>query len=146
MRYVLDTNIVSALMRPEAAVLLRLKRTNRREVLVPQPVLAEIAYGIARLPKSRRKQHLKDRFDLVVGTLARIDWTDSVSLAFGAIKAALERKGRRIEDFDIAVAAHALANDATLVTTNVKHMAGVPDLLIEDWRAPTQRRRLGNQK
>ena len=47
------------------------------------------------------------------------------------IKASLERKGLRIEDFDVAIAAHALANDATLVTGNVKHMAGVTELKLE---------------
>jgi tRNA(fMet)-specific endonuclease VapC len=44
----------------------------------------------------------------------------------------MERKGRRIEDFDAAIAAHALAHDATLVTDNVKHMAAVPDLRLEN--------------
>jgi len=59
-----------------------------------------------------------------------------VSMAFGEIKARLERKGRPIEDFDAAIAAHAVANAATLVSANVKHMAGVPDLLLEDWLSP----------
>jgi tRNA(fMet)-specific endonuclease VapC len=134
-RYVLDTNTVSAIMRSEAVVLARLKRANRREVLVPQPVLAEVAYGIARLAKSRRRQLLQERFDLIAGVLERVEWTDGVSQAFGEIKAFLERKGRRIEDFDVAIAAHAVAHDATLVTGNVKHMAGVPALLVEDWMA-----------
>jgi tRNA(fMet)-specific endonuclease VapC len=132
-RYVLDTNVVSSIMRGEPVVLKRLKGTNRRDALLPQPVLAELAYGIARLPKSRRRQPLQERFDLVSSHFERLDWTDAVSLAFGDIKAFFERKGRRIEDFDAAIAAHALANEATLVTANVKHMSGVPDLVLEDW-------------
>ncbi len=135
MKYVLDTNTVSAVMRSDPVVLARLKRVNRREALLPQPVLAEVAYGIARLPKSRRRQSLEERFGLIMGTFERIDWTDAVSATFGDIKAFLERKGRRIEDFDVAIAAHAIAHDATLVTANVKHMAGVPELLFEDWMA-----------
>jgi len=133
MRYVLDTNVVCSVMRGEPVVLDRLKRTNRRDALLPQPVLAELAYGIARLPKSHRRQLLQDRFDLITSHFERVDWTDAVSLAFGDIKAFFERKGRRIEDFDAAIAAHALANEATLVTANVKHMGGVPDLVLEDW-------------
>ena len=136
MRYVLDTNTISAVMRSDPLVLNRVKRANRRDALLPQPVLAEIAYGIARLPKSRRRQLLQERFDLIVGTFERVDWTDAVSVAFGSVKAFLERKGRRVEDFDVAIAAHALASDAILVTSNVKHMAGVPDLVIEDWLVP----------
>jgi tRNA(fMet)-specific endonuclease VapC len=135
-KYVLDTNTLSAVMRSDALVLSRLRRSNRRDVVVPQPVLAEVAYGIARLPKSRRRQLLEDRFEELAGTFDRIEWTDAVSDTFGRIKASLERKGLRIEDFDAAIAAHALANDATLVTGNVKHMAGISDLLLEDWLVP----------
>jgi tRNA(fMet)-specific endonuclease VapC len=45
----------------------------------------------------------------------------------------LERRGTRIEDFDAAIAAHALASGAKLVTSNLDHMARVPGLQIEDW-------------
>ena len=48
----------------------------------------------------------------------------------------MERRGTPIEDFDVAIAAHALALDATLVSDNVKHMSRVPRLLVENWRAP----------
>jgi predicted nucleic acid-binding protein len=123
-------------MRSDARVLKRLEQSNRRDVMLPQPVIAEIAYGIARLPKSRRRQLLEGRFETIAGTFERIEWTDLVSDAFGRIKASLERKGLRIEDFDAAIAAHALANDGTLVTGNVKHMAGILDLRLEDWLAP----------
>lgn len=133
MRYVLDTNTVSAVMRSDAAVLKRLRDSNRRDVLVPQPVMAEIAYGIARLPSSRRRHLLEERLGMIAATLERAAWTDAVSTAFGQIKALLERKGRRIEDFDAAIAAHAIAHSATLVSANVRHMTGVPDLLLENW-------------
>jgi tRNA(fMet)-specific endonuclease VapC len=135
-KYILDTNTVSALMRSDTRVLGRLKESNRRDVVVPQPVLAEVTYGIARLPRSRRRQLFEDRFAIVAGTFDRIEWTDAVSDTFGRIKALLERKGLRIDDFDAAIAAHALANDATLVTGNVKHMAGIPNLVLEDWLVP----------
>ena len=136
MKYVLDTNTVSAVMRSDAGVLKRLKESNRRDVLVPHPVVAEIAYGIARLPRSKRRHLREERFGVIAETFQRIEWTDAVSTAFGDIKARLERKGRTIEDFDAAIAAHAVANAATLVSANVKHMAGVPDLLLEDWLSP----------
>jgi tRNA(fMet)-specific endonuclease VapC len=45
----------------------------------------------------------------------------------------LERRGTRIEDFDAAIAAHALALDAILVTANVDRMIRVPNLRVEDW-------------
>lgn len=140
MRYVLDTNAVSALMKGDSTMLERLARTPKSNVFVPQPVLAEIAYGIERLPRSKRREALQARFELVCAELQRIEWSDEVSRRFGVIKAALEKKGQRIEDFDAAIAAHAAEPEATLVTSNMVHMVRVPGLTIEDWSAGTPRR------
>ncbi len=139
MRYVLDTNAVSALMKGESLVVARLRKVSRVDVAMPQPVVAEIAYGIERLPKSKRREALQERFDLLRTELARVAWTDSVSERFGAVKAALEKRGKRIEDFDAAIAAHALAEDAVLVTANLDDMARIPGLKVEDWARPARR-------
>jgi len=135
-KFVLDTNAVSALMKGDPQMIERLKQKGKEEVSVPQPVLAEIAYGIERLPKSKRKATLQERFDLVRAELARSSWSDDVSESFGSIKAALEKKGRRIEDFDAAIAAHALARGAVLVTANLDDMTRISGLMVEDWSTP----------
>jgi tRNA(fMet)-specific endonuclease VapC len=131
--FILDTNAVSALMKGEPRVVQRLRQIPKEEVSVPQPVLAEISYGIERLPDSKRRRALQELFDLVRSELARANWSDEVSECFGAVKAALERQGRRIEDFDAAIAAHALAKGAVLVTANLDDMGRVPGLVVEDW-------------
>jgi len=133
MRYELDTNAVSALMKGDPQVIKKLRGISKGDAAIPQPVLAEIAYGIERLPRSKRRAALQERFDLVRTELARVSWTDAVSQRFGSIKAALERKGQRIEDFDAAIAAHALAESAVLVTANLDDMVRVPELSVEDW-------------
>ncbi|MEP7307271.1 MAG: PIN domain-containing protein [Acidobacteriota bacterium] len=96
--YVLDTNAVSALMTGTAAVVERLAAIEPGDVGIPQPVFAEIAFGIERLPRSKRRQALQARFELVCSELQRTEWTDTVSHAYGRIKAALERRGMRIGD------------------------------------------------
>ncbi len=131
--HVLDTNVFSALMRGDRSAAQRLMGIPRKDILVPQPVFSEIEYGIARLQKSKRKRMLTDRFDLFKSELKRAEWTDEVSVCFGKIKATLERKGEPLEDFDIAIAAHAMANKAVLVTANTSHMTRVPDLMVENW-------------
>jgi tRNA(fMet)-specific endonuclease VapC len=133
LKYVLDTNVVSLLMKGDQNVIDRLRQTTRTDVYLPAPVVAEIAYGISRLPKSKRKEALASRFNLIKAELARAPWTDEVSEAFGAIKATLERKGERIVDFDAAIAAHAMAEDVVLVTANLKHTQRIPGVRIEDW-------------
>ena len=112
----------------------RSTRTSfRRPPSTARSVLAEIAFGIERLPRSKRRASLQARFELVSAELPRAEWTDAVSQTFGRIKASLERRGTRIEDFDAAIAAHALALEATLVTANLDHTIRVPGLRVEDW-------------
>lgn len=133
MIYVLDTNAVSALMKGDAAVVDRLAAAEPSDVRIPQPVIAELAYGIDCLPRSRRRAVLQSRFDLVCSEIGRAEWSDAVSQEYGRIKAVLERKGVRIEDFDAAIGAHAVALDATLVTANLEHMKRIPGLAVETW-------------
>jgi len=133
LKYLLDTNAVSALMKGEPAVIQNLQAVNRSDVAIPQPVIAEITYGIERIPASKRREMLQKRFDALRMELGRANWTDIVSERFGAIKAVLEKRGKRIEDFDAAIAAHALAEDAILVTANLDQMTRVPGLKVKDW-------------
>ena len=133
MRYVLDTNVVSELMGANKRVRARLTRLAPRDVAIPQPVFAEIAFGVERLPKSRRRDLLRESLEAIRAEIDSVAWTTKVTDAFASIKAKLERAGRLIEDFDIAIAAHARATGAVLVTANAKHMERIDDLELEDW-------------
>ncbi len=135
MKYVLDTNTLSFAMAGELSVCQRLLSQVRTDVLVPQPVVAEIAYGLARLKKSKKRERLIRRFQAFLDETQRAVWTDEVSHAFGTVKAELERRGIRIEDFDVAISAHALALDATLVSADIAHMRRIPGLRVENWGA-----------
>lgn len=136
MTYILDTNVISALMRADDVVADRLAAVERADVRLPQPALAEIAYGIALLPNSKRRARLEERRAIVTSTIQRAEWTEEVSDAFGRIKAMLAKRGELIEDLDLAIAAHAVAADAVLVTADRKHMPRIPGLTIEDWSEP----------
>lgn len=134
MKYILDTNTLSDLMRGDAAVAERLMSLRRTDVLLPQPVVAEVEYGLSRMRASKRRDRLRGRFEVFLAELQRLAWTDEVSRAFGRTKADLERRGVRIEDFDVAIAAHALVAEGTLVTDNVDHMKRITGLAVESWR------------
>ena len=133
MKYVLHTNVLSALLKGERNAVDRLKSMDRSQVSIPQPVIAEIEHGIARLYQKKRKTLLKERWKLFLNELNTVPWTDEVSAQFGTVKAFLERRGMEIEDFDAAVAAHALANDAVLVTSDRSHMRRIKKLKTEQW-------------
>jgi tRNA(fMet)-specific endonuclease VapC len=106
---------------------------DRRSVRVPEPVWAEIVYGLEKLPPSRKRETLRGRYRDAREELTTTPWTAEVSEAFGQLKATLEKRGARLDDFDLAIAAHAVALDATLVTANLRHLARIDGLEIEDW-------------
>ena len=134
MKYVLDTNTLSFAMAGDLSVCRRMLSQARTNVLLPQPVVAEIEYGLARMRKSKKRERLLGRFRAFLQETQRAVWTDEVSRAFGTVKAELERRGVRIEDFDVAIASHALAIDATLVSEDITHMRRIPGLRVENWR------------
>jgi len=132
-KYVLDTNVFSALMVGNTSVEARLRDLRVGEVLVPQPVIAEISSGIERLSRSKRERSLRRAFERVAELLERSVWTDEVSHTYGRIKANLSTRGVVIEDFDIAIAAHAIAERAIVATDNFRHFQRVQGLEVENW-------------
>ncbi len=133
MTYTLDTNTISAIMAGDAAVIGKLIDVGPTEVFIPQPALAEICFGLSRLRTSKRKTRLVNRLLLIQNQAKRSVWDDHVSSVFGDVKSDLQKRGVVIEDFDIALAAHALAHDSILVSANEKHMSRVRDLQLENW-------------
>jgi tRNA(fMet)-specific endonuclease VapC len=131
---VLDTTAVSAAMRNEPAMVEFLKARKPGEVAVVPPVVAEIEYGIQRLePGSRKRTLLSDRRTKLFAAIRVLDWIPQASVRFGGIKAALERTGQLIDDFDIAVAAIALAHGAGVITANLPHFARIEGLRSRHW-------------
>ena len=118
MRYLLDTNTVSALMRGQEKVAARLAKTPREDVAISQVTVAEIEFGLRYLPASKRRRALEAQWTAIGSELIRLPWDDEVSRRFGERKARLERTGNRMSDFDLAIAVHAVAYGLTLVTAD----------------------------
>jgi len=118
LKYVLDTNTVSALMRGVPSVAARLAKTPRADVAISQVTVAEIEFGLRYLPASKRRRLLQEQWGTIASELIRLPWDDPVSRAFGERKAHLERSGRRMSDFDLAIAAHAIAFGLIVVTAD----------------------------
>ena len=133
MKYILDTNIVAELLKDAPAICSKLTLLRRDQVLIPQPVLAEIEFGLARLGRSKRHDRLRQRLTVLLAEIRRSAWSDAVSCSFGEIKAHLQRTKQLVEDFDIAIAAHAHAVRGTLVTRNLRHFERMDALLVEAW-------------
>ena len=93
---------------------------------------AELAAALGEVGAGEQVQALltgwEQRFATLVRAVARAEWTDDVSRFFGEVKADLERRGARVDDFDLAIAAHALRSARRATTRAVCSRAapGVP--------------------
>jgi tRNA(fMet)-specific endonuclease VapC len=118
LKYLLDTNTISALMRGAPAVATRLAQAPRADVAVSQASVAEIEFGLRYLRASKRRRLLQAQWEAIGSELIRLPWDDAVSRAFGVHKARLASRGRPMSDFDLAIAAHAIALGLIIVTAD----------------------------
>ena len=131
MRYVLDTNIVARVLDDDPHLLRKLARISSRDVGLPLPVLAELLFGAEKSNKrdknSARIHHLTERFPVLPITLA-------IVRSYAAVRASVERRGRRKSDFDLVIACTVLEHGATLVTNDRSLKDGtIEGLIVEDW-------------
>ncbi len=136
----LDTNVVSELMRPApaAAVLGWLRAQRAEDVATTAIALAELCAGLALLPAGARKRDLQSRLDLLFarGFAGRVfGFTAPAASVYGDLFAARQRSGRPAAAFDLLIAAIAVAHGFVVATRNVAdfHGCGVP--LVNPWTA-----------
>jgi toxin FitB len=137
---VLDTNVVSELMRPDPApqVAEWVRVRDRRELVMTSITLAEIRYGIARLPEGRRKQVLLDTADDIFRTFSdQILPVDEVAAEhYAVIASRRERAGKPIGGFDALIAAVCRSHSAALATRNLPDFADTGIETINPWESP----------
>jgi tRNA(fMet)-specific endonuclease VapC len=127
--YLLDTNILSDLMRhPAGRIANRIAQTEQR-VCTSIIVIAELKYGIAKVGSRR----LAIQLAAILGGIDVLPFETPADVAYAELRTRLERAGRPIGGNDMLIAAHALALDLTLVTANEREFSRVPDLRIENW-------------
>lgn len=130
MRYLLDTNIVSDLVRnPQGRIMERIREVGEVQVCTSIIVAAELRYGAAKRASAR----LSAQLEAVLAALEIVPLEAPADEAYGAIRAELERAGRVIGSNDLLIAAHALALGCIMVTDNEGEFTRVPDLRCENW-------------
>lgn len=138
---VLDTNVVSEMMKssPDEAVVAWLGSRPLSQQHTTAITLAEVRYGIARLPWGRRRQEMSDTADAVFGLFDdRILSVDPVAaVLYGDVRAERESAGTPIHDMDALVASICRAHRAILVTRNVPDFTGLGLDLVNPWDAST---------
>lgn len=132
--WMLDTNICSFIMREQPeAVLKRLEEAVLRgqRIVVSAITYGEICFGATGPKISPRHGQLVDAFCARLNAI--LPWDRAAVDATTGIKAALAAAGTPIGPNDTAIAGHAIAAGAILVTNNTREFARVPGLVLEDW-------------
>ena len=134
----LDTNVVSELMRPAPAPRVDEWITGQDAGTMALSVItpAEILYGIARLPDGRRRTDLAARFRLFLelgfgGAVHPVD--PGTAEHYAAIRAARDAQGRPMTSFDALIAATARVHDMALATRNTGDFAGCGLDVADPW-------------
>ena len=128
--YLLDTNILSDLVRnPAGVVAQQIERVGEDRVCTSIIVAAELRYGGL---KSGSEQ-LAKRVDLILSSLTILPVDLPSDREYAALRHALSSQGTPIGPNDLLIAAHARSLDLTVVTGNLREFQRVPGLKVENW-------------
>lgn len=134
--YLLDTNIISNLMRDAQGVVAKRYRSLLQtqvpcRMVTSIVVQCELLYGLTKKPSAR----LQAAYDLQMAQLPVIDLDFTVTQHYATVRTLLEELGTPIGPNDTLIAAHALALGATLVSADTE-FTRVPGLQVENWLQP----------
>lgn len=129
-RYLLDTNILSHLVRhPQGMVRARLVKVGPETVATSIVVACELRFGANKGGSARLSRNV----EAVLSALPILPMEQGVDHACAKIRLALEESGQLIGPNDLLIAAHALTLGLVVVTANLDEFRRVPGLVVENW-------------
>ena len=136
--YLLDSNIVSEIIKPEPNfnVIKKIGEHNS-DCAIGAPTLHEMLYGYHKLPEGIYKKYLgKYILDDVMDSFKVKSYTEKASMIHSEIRANAEKIGKPVPFSDSMIASIALANHMVLVTRNTRHFTAIQEvsgLQVENW-------------
>ncbi len=136
---VVDTNVASELMRgsPSDAVLNWVRSQRVKELFTSAITVAEIGYGIERLPDGRRKELLRSAAGEVFGTFGDqvLPFDMAAAEQYALVVTRREGLGLPIDGFDAQIASICRARGAALATRNVADFRETGVDVVDPWQA-----------
>jgi predicted nucleic acid-binding protein len=136
---VLDTNVLSALMRqtPDATVIAWLDKQPRTSVWTTSVTILEIQFGLQIIAAGKRRSQLLDNFRTVQEKMGHrvAPFDDAAAIQAADLMAIRHRKGRPVELRDTMIAGIVVARHATLATRNVIHFEDLSVPVVNPWLA-----------
>lgn len=134
---VVDTNVISELMKisPSEIVKEWFLQQDSREMRITSITVAEILYGIDRLPSGKRREELRDvALGIFGGFAEQILSFDAVAAThYSKIVTSREQQGNPISGFDAQIAAICRCHESQLATRNEKDFVGVGVTIFNPW-------------
>jgi tRNA(fMet)-specific endonuclease VapC len=129
-RFLLDTNIVSDLVRnPQGKCAGRIAAVGESNICTSIIVASELRYGALKKASSR----LKRQIERVLSVLDIVSFEAPADTVYASVRTKLESAGTPIGGNDLLIASHTLSLGLTLVTDNEREFARVEGLRIENW-------------
>lgn len=128
-RYMLDTNMVSHVLKAHHLVTQRVVSLPMSALCISAITEGELLYGLAKRPEAKALQHA------VHELLRRVEaepWDSAAAAHYGALRADMARHGKGLAALDMLIAGHALSLGAVLVS-NDQAFRHISQLVIEDW-------------
>lgn len=129
MRYLLDTNIISHILKQQPNVMAKLLTVPMSSLCISAITEAELAYGLAKKPDAKRLHLAVKELLLRVEVLP---FDSFVAKQYGHFKAMVESQGKMLTPLDMQIAAHAYAIEAVLVS-NDHAFQQIQQLTVQDW-------------
>ena len=127
-RYLLDTNVISHIMQGrDAKLLAKLSKLPMGQAAISSVTLAEIEYGIQRRGSPTQ---LRNALTQVMLHMDVLPWDAAVATCYGELCSSLETQGINLSDFDMMIAAHAVALKVTLVSRD-KAFLNIPKSILK---------------
>lgn len=128
-RYLLDTNIVSHLLRGHPAVVSTVTRLPMELLALSAVTEGELLFGLARRPGAMRLHRAVSELLLRVEVLA---WDRDAAASYGELRSQLEADGRSLDALDLMIAAHAKSTTSTLASAD-RAFLNIDGLAVVDW-------------
>ncbi|MBZ9854408.1 type II toxin-antitoxin system VapC family toxin [Mesorhizobium sp. CA13] len=130
MRFMLDTNIISDMIRnPAGKAANAVEREGDDAICTSIVVASELRYGCARNGSAK----LLKKVEQLLAEIPVLPLDVPADAEYGALRAELEAAGQPIGHNDLFIAAHACAMGITLVTANTGEFIQIRNLKIENW-------------
>jgi tRNA(fMet)-specific endonuclease VapC len=129
-KYLLDTNIISDLVRrPRGVVADRIRLEGEHSICTSVVVAAELRFGARKSGSTR----LQRQVEQVLSRLLVLPLEEPADEAYAQLRHSLESRGKPIGPNDMLIAAQALALDCTVVTASDREFGRVPGLRVQNW-------------